>query len=134
MISNEQTNIFAKNTCTTLVPCNNTCGLSKSDIKKLEKIKKNQEECIQKEERLKVIREILTELKLPENKKNIELVNKHASKHGCIQDFLNEIKNQPKEKEESDLTEQQDSNQNETFLKNLPYLFRFLNEIPEKIF
>jgi tRNA 2-selenouridine synthase len=40
MISNEQTNIFANNTCITLVPCNNTCGLSKSDIKKLERIKK----------------------------------------------------------------------------------------------
>jgi hypothetical protein len=131
MISNEQTNIFDKNTCTTLAPCNNTCGLSKSDIKKLEKIKKKQEECFQKEERLKVIREILTELNLPENKKNIELVNKHASKHDSIQDFLNEIKNQQNEKEESDLTEQQVSN--ETFLKNLPYLFRFLNEIPEKI-
>jgi hypothetical protein len=84
------------NYCTSLAVVSMNC-LSKSDVKKIEKIEKKQKECAEKEERLKIIREILTELNLPENKKNIELVDKHAIKHGCVYDLLDEIRNKFKE-------------------------------------
>ena len=115
---------------TTLVPflLANICGLSKSDIKMFEKIQKKQKDRAEKEERSKVIQEILTELNLPDNKKNIDLVNKHASKHCNIQDFLNVIKNQTKQVEEKSELQ----NEIQIPLKNLPHLFKFLNEIPEK--
>ncbi len=106
-------------------------SLSKSDIKRLAKIQNKEQKCKEKEDRLITIRGILAELNLPETNSNIDLINKHANKHICIQDFLDEIKNN---QSKQDQTLNQDLNQDNCLIFNdLPVLFNFLHDIPEII-